>query len=146
MVIISVQGNLRMRKRNTNKAVPLDAVPERRTERCSPRFRSGDRFLGEPRFRYLSPGREGEKCRPLDHVRQIPFIHSARIICSGNFYIYRTVFKIFPPFGTIKCVLIHCTFGNRACTLNESVISKFTAIIKVLLCSIRYVLVRTGTK
>ena len=25
-------------------------------------------LLGEPRFRYLSPGSEGEKCRPLDHL------------------------------------------------------------------------------
>ena len=44
MVRISSLGQLRMRKRNTNRAVPLDAVPERRTERCSQRFRPGDRF------------------------------------------------------------------------------------------------------
>ena len=55
---------LRMRQQNTNRAVPLDAVPERRTERCSPGFRPGDRFCG-PSVRYLSPGSEGEKCRPL---------------------------------------------------------------------------------
>ena len=28
---------------------------------------SARRSLLEPSFRYLSPGREGEKCRPLDH-------------------------------------------------------------------------------
>ena len=28
-----------MRKQNANKAVPLDAVPERRTERCYPKIR-----------------------------------------------------------------------------------------------------------
>ena len=28
-----------MRKQSANKAVPLDAVPERRTERCSPKIR-----------------------------------------------------------------------------------------------------------
>ena len=78
-----------MRSKNTSKAVLLDAVPERRTERCSPRFRRGDRFC-ELRFRYqFSPtGREGEKCRPLDHRWQIPFIHSTRFITSSNFYIY----------------------------------------------------------
>ena len=32
-----------------------------------PRFRPGDRFF-ELSFRYLSPGSEGEKCRPLDHT------------------------------------------------------------------------------
>ena len=39
---------------------------------------SARRSLLEPSFKYLSPGREGEKCRPLDHTRQIPFVHSAR--------------------------------------------------------------------
>ena len=29
---------------------------------------SARRSLLEPRFRYLSPGREGEKCRSLDHT------------------------------------------------------------------------------
>ena len=93
MVRTRVRGNLRMRKQNTNTTVPLDVVPERRTERCSPRFRPGGRFC-ELRFRYLSSptGREGEISRPLDHMRQIPFIHSARLLNSTNFYIYRTVF------------------------------------------------------
>ena len=27
--------------------VPLDVAPERRTERCSPRFRPGDRFWSQ---------------------------------------------------------------------------------------------------
>ena len=34
-----------MRKQNTEGAVPLHAVPERRTKRCSPRSRPGDPFL-----------------------------------------------------------------------------------------------------
>ena len=94
MVRTRVRGNhLRMRKQNTKITVPLDVVPERRTERCSPRFRPGGRFC-ELRFRYLSSptGREGEISRPLDHMRQIPFIHSTRLSDSTNFYIYRTVF------------------------------------------------------
>ena len=68
MVKTSV-GTLRMRKQNTKKAVPLDVVPERRTKRFPPRFRPVGRF-SELSFRYLtSPaGREGEKCRPLDHT------------------------------------------------------------------------------
>ena len=70
-----------MRKQNTKTTVPLDVVPERRTKRCPPRFRPVDRFC-ELRFRYPSSptGREGEISRPLDHMRQIPFIHSARLI------------------------------------------------------------------
>ena len=42
-----------MRKQNTKTTVPLYAVPERRTEQCSPRFRPGDRFC-ELSFRYQS--------------------------------------------------------------------------------------------
>ena len=59
-----------MRKPNTNKAVALNAVPERRTERCSPRFRPGGRFC-ELRLRYHSPptGREGEISGDLDHIK-----------------------------------------------------------------------------
>ena len=82
-----------MRKLDTETAVPLDVVPERRTERFPPRFWPEGRFC-ELRFRYLSPptGREREISRPLDHMRKIPFIHSARFIDSNNCYIYRTVF------------------------------------------------------
>ena len=54
-------GKLRMHKQNANKAVPLDAVPEGRTQPCCPRFRRGDRFC-KLSFGYLSPGIEGEKC------------------------------------------------------------------------------------
>ena len=71
MVRPLILTKLRMRKINTKRAVPLDAVPERRTKRFPPRFRPVGRFC-EPGFRYLSPrrtsGREGEKCRPLDHM------------------------------------------------------------------------------
>ena len=92
MVRTRVRGNLRMRKQNAKTTVPLDVVPERRTKRFPPRFRPVGRFC-ELRFRYLSSptGREGEISRPLDHMRQIPFIHSTRLIYSINFHIYRTV-------------------------------------------------------
>ena len=119
---------VRMRKENTKRAVPLDAVPERRTERCSPRFRPGDRF-GEPSFRYLSPGIEGEKCRPLDHMWQIPFIHSVRFRVSSSFYIYGTVSELICPCGTFKCVLVWCIFHKYACALAEKFVVRFTAIV-----------------
>ena len=53
---------------------------------------SARRSLLEPRFRYLSPGREGEKCRPLDHMWQIPFIHSVQFVITSNFHIYISKF------------------------------------------------------
>ena len=65
---------------------------------------SARRSLLEPSFRYLSPGREGEKCRPLDHMGQIPFIHSDRFLTCSNFYIYTIVYQLFLPCGTYKCV------------------------------------------
>ena len=69
MVGTSVLWKLRMRKQNTKTTVPLDVAPERRTKRCSPRFRPGGRFC-ELRFRYQSSptGIEGEISRPLDHM------------------------------------------------------------------------------
>ena len=69
MVGTSVLRKLRMRKQNTKTTVPLDVAPERRTKRCSPRFRPGGRFC-ESRFRYQSSptGIEGEISRPLDHM------------------------------------------------------------------------------
>ena len=53
-------------EQNTNGVVPLDTLPEHHTERCSQRFRPGNRFC-EIGVRYLSPDREGDKFRPLDH-------------------------------------------------------------------------------
>ena len=60
-----------MRKQNTKTTVPLDVVPERRTERFPPRFRPVGRFC-ELRFRYLSSptGREGgrDKSAPRSYI------------------------------------------------------------------------------
>ena len=85
----------------TKTTVPLDVVPERRTERFPPRFRPVGRFC-ELRFRYLSSStdREGEISRPLDHMRQIPFIHSV--------YIYITNCRqyCFSLLGLISAVLM----------------------------------------
>ena len=147
MVRTRVRGNLRMRKQNTKTTVPLDVVPERRTERCSPRFRPGGRFC-ELRFRYPSSptGREGEISRPLDHMRQIPFIHSTRPLVSTNFYIYRTVLEILSPCGTLRCVLMKSIFKNCARALARTLISRGRPLVELLLFFIRYVVVTTGTK
>ena len=131
-----------MRKKNTKTTVPLDVVPERRTKRFPPRFRPVGRFW-ELRFRYLSSptGREGEISRPLDHMRQIPFIHSARLIHSTNFYIYRTVVQIFSPCGMLRCVLMQSIFNNCARALERILISRLRPLVQPLLFFIRYVVV-----
>ena len=112
-----------MRQQNTKATVPLDVVPERRTERCSPRFRPGGRFWGEPRFRYLSPGREGEKCRPLDHRRQIPFIHSAQTISGSNSYICNNILVISSMWYI---------FNDCACVLQKHSYLWFRAVISLV--------------
>ena len=126
-----------MRKQNTKTTVTLDGVPERRTERFPTRF-------CKPRFRHLSSptGREGEISRPLDHMRQIPFIHSARLIDSANFCIYRTVFYILSPCGTLRCVLMYSIFNSCARTLAKTFISRLRRLVEFLLFFIRYVVVQ----
>ena len=52
-----------MRKQNTKTTVPLDVVPERRTERFPPRFRPVGRFY-ELRFRYPSSPTGIDKSAP----------------------------------------------------------------------------------
>ena len=46
-------------------------------------------------------GREGEKCRPLDHMWQIPFINQAPFVTYTkiNFSIYTKLLHIFLPCG-----------------------------------------------
>ena len=79
-----------MCKQNTKTTVPLDVVPECRTERFPPRFqpvRAKDQIP-------IVTDRLGETSRPLDHMRQIPFVHSARLIDSTNFYSLLDVFSM----------------------------------------------------
>ena len=65
-------------------AVPLDTLPERRTMTIYPEISTrgslipvgdGSKLLSDT----YSPGQgsEGEKSRPLDHMRQIPFLGSS---------------------------------------------------------------------
>ena len=119
-----------MRKKNTKTTVPQGVEQERRTERFPPRFRLVGRFC-ELSFKYLSSpiGREGEISRPRDHMRQIPFIHAARLIHISNFYIYRTVFQIFSPYGTLRCVLIQSIFNNCARAQARTLISRLRALV-----------------
>ena len=65
-----------MRKQNTKTTVPLDVVPERRTERFPPRFRPVGRFC-ELRFRYLSSptGREGGRDKSAPRPYETDPIH-----------------------------------------------------------------------
>ena len=83
--------------------VPLDGVLERRTMTSIPGISArgslilwakcqipvGPRPCVGPRS-----GREGEKCRPLDHMRQIPFIHQ---LCSH------------PTVGSISIYIQNCS-------------------------------------
>ena len=76
---------------------------------------SARRSLLEPSFRYLSPGSEGENCRPLDHVWQVPFIHSVRFFRISNFHIYIELCRFFLPSGTDTYVFVWWVINNGAC-------------------------------
>ena len=80
---------------------------------------SARRSLLEPRFRYLSPGSEGENCRPLDHMWQIPFIHSVQIALTCNFHIYMKVCRFVLQSGTDTYVLVWWVFNNCACAFQK---------------------------
>ena len=58
VVSTSLLRKLRMRKEESKRAVPLDVVPERRTKRCSPRFRPGGRFWNQVSDTCCQAGRE----------------------------------------------------------------------------------------
>ena len=72
-------------------------------------------------------GREGENCRPLDHMRQIPFINQAPFapFLMISLCIYTKLFQLCLPFGIFHCVLKHCTFIIYACALLEAIIKSF---------------------
>ena len=60
--------------------------------------------------------REREKCRPLDHMRQIPFIHKALFTSYTkiNFHIYTKAFLLFLPYGidTVSLCGMHLSFTH----------------------------------
>ena len=91
MVLTRVRGNLRMRKQNTKTSVPLDVVPDRRTERFPLRFRPVG-HLCELRFGYPSSptGREGQLSRPFRRYETDPIHPFGSIHKWYQFlYIYR---------------------------------------------------------
>ena len=106
-----------MRKQNTKTTVPLDEVPERRTERCSPRFRPGDRFC-ELRFRYQSSPTDSrefkQRRRRRQRERHLKMQLGVAVIIS----------KLFKVITLRKCVLTilelnwNQRFGNKKPKLN----------------------------
>ena len=136
MVRTWLLGRLRMRKQSTKTTVPLDAVPERHTERFPPRFRPVGRFC-ELRFRYLSSptGREGEISQPLDHMWHTPFIHSTRYV-STTISIHITERSSY--FLHVVHRSVYGIFDNCTCPNSKMLISKIRAVIQVVLCSTRF--------
>ena len=123
-----------MRKGNTNREVPLDAVPERRTERCSPRFQSGGRFC-ELSFRYqLSPTGFSRRGREMPVPRPYltdPFHSLSSILIQQQFLYIRSYVLIISSNWYLKGCLEVFRLDNCACALAETLISRFRAIIKV---------------
>ena len=53
---------------------------------------------------------------PINHMRQIPLFPTPRFINSNNLYLTNEV--LFPPFGTLKCVLVRCNLTIESCARN----------------------------
>ena len=77
------RANAKRRGKIQPVAVPLDMLPERRTMAIHPEISARGSLIpagdGSKCFRIPVPpgqGSEGGKSRPLDHMRQIPFLGS----------------------------------------------------------------------
>ena len=107
---------------------------------------SARRSLLEPSFRYLSPGCEVEKCQPLGHSIQIPFIHSDRFVTCSNFYIYIYIYiyNNLPVISSTWDAQV-CINDNCACALAETLKLRFRAIFKVTIFFQGYMLLRVDT-
>ena len=87
-------------------------------------------------------GREGEKCRPLDHMRQIPFINQApfAFYTKISFYIYTKLFRF-----SLPCGIYIVSWKTSICYLRmrspEPLILRFRAIVKSSVFSMSYLLV-----
>ena len=57
-VFYYIPKELNYHKKRKMSAVPLDVAPERRTKRCSPRFRPGGRFWSQVSDTCRQAGRE----------------------------------------------------------------------------------------
>ena len=112
-----------MRQQNAKATVPLEVVPERRTERCSPRFRPGGRFWSQASNTCRQAGREWKM--------STPFVDSARLIVGSNSYKYNSILFINSMWyvqvclGVVIAVLSHyksCMFpyGTRWCILAQN--------------------------
>ena len=106
---------------------------------------SARRSLLELSFRYLSPGREGEKCRLLDHTWQNPFVHSARSLQGSNSNIYNSILIISSMWYVQVChAVVHIQrMRMRSCT---NTLNYGSEPLQVLCFSIRYALVHTSAK
>ena len=69
-------------------------------------------------------GREGEKCRPLDHIRQIPYVHPALFLSYTGiiFCIYAKDFHRFHPYGNhiASWYNVDCHLRMRSCSITYS--------------------------
>jgi len=112
-------------------AVPVDVAPKSRTILNEI---LAWRSLLEPRFRYLSPGRKGEKCQSLDHLWQIPFTHSVRFVitCNSCIYINESLPAISSIWYVKVCLRTVGIFWLRMCSLTNCQLKVENGIFKIL--------------
>ena len=60
-----------------------------------------------------------EVSAPIDHMWQVPFIHSIHFIITSDFHTYIKMCRFFLPSGTDKYVLLWWVFNNCACAFQK---------------------------
>lgn len=93
-------------------------------------------------FTYLSPGSNGKKWLPLNHIRH-PFHPRSSINSNGNFYIQMQLNQLFLFCGSVSWCKVylpaaHALFQNHS--------ARFGTIIQFVLSSILYTLVSIDAK
>ena len=132
-----------LHKESRMSAVPLDVAPERRTKRCSPRFRPGGRLFQIPVTRQW--GREMSAPRPyvtdpfhpLGSIsKNKSFLYIYQSVTSYLFHVVRKSVSLYGRYLTITLVLLE----------TSSTEPWMRSIIQVLLTSFLYVLGLIDTK
>ena len=88
---------LYLQKKRKMSAVPLDVAPERRTKRCSPRFRPGGRFWSQVSDTCRQALRERNVGHDIRPCVTDPF-HLLHSICSNySFLFIYQLYQLFLP-------------------------------------------------
>ena len=131
-------GQLRMCKQNTKATVPLDVVPERRTQRCSPRFLPGGRFWSQV----------SDTCRQAGRERNVgPRTIRDRTLSSTQLDNYQVAI---PLYATASIYFLHVVGSSVSCggaylTIAHALLQKHCYLwLRAIISVVFFHMVRAG--